>query len=92
MVFTLTPPYPSFKYGGLEMTTEEILIKQFGASLSLPELALALKSKSANAIRVRMHGSDEQATRLRSIRKKDGRRVYFRVQDVAAFLDQRQSA
>ena len=74
------------------MTTEEILITQFGASLSLPELALALKSKSANAIRVRMHGRDEQAARLRAIRKKDGRRVYFRVQDVAAFLDQRHNA
>lgn len=71
------------------MTTEEILIRQFGASLSLPELAAALKSKSANAVRVRMHGRDEQACRLRSIRKKDGRRVYFRVQDVAAFIDQR---
>jgi hypothetical protein len=82
----------SFKFGGLCMTTEEILITQFGASLSLPELALALKSKSANAIRVRMHGRDEQAARLRAIRKKDGRRVYFRVQDVAAYLDQRHSA
>ncbi len=74
------------------MTTEEILIHQFGASLSLTELALALKSKSANAIRVRMHGRDEQAAWLRAIRRKDGRRVYFRVQDVAAFIDQRQSA
>lgn len=70
------------------MTTEEILIHQFGASLTLAELAIALKSKSANSVRVRMHGRDAQAARLRAMRRKDGRRVYFRVQDVAEFLDQ----
>lgn len=74
------------------MTTEEILIQQFGATLTLRDLAAVIKSKSANAVRVRMYGKDEFASRLRGMRKHHGRRIYFLTREVVELIDPKEHA
>ncbi len=70
------------------MTTEEILVQRYGATMSFGDLAEVLKSKSPNAVRVRLHGRSVASQKLRGIRKQHGRRVYFLTVDVAALLVQ----
>lgn len=74
------------------MTTEEILIQRYGATLSLSDLSVVLKSRSANAVRVQMYGKSEFAQRLRGMRKRYGRHIYFLTREIAELIDPEQHA
>ncbi len=68
------------------MTTEEVLIKRYGATMSLKDLSEVFQSKSSNAMRIRMLSKNNDASALRTIRRKMGRRVYWLTLDIAAFI------
>lgn len=69
------------------MTTEEQLIERYGILLSLDDLSEVLK-RSRDGVRIAMRGSSEFARTWCPIKKKIGRRVYFRASDVARLIDE----
>lgn len=68
------------------MTTQEVLIQRYGATMSLKDLSEVFQSKSSNAMRIRMLSKNNDAVALRAIRRKMGRRVYWLTLDIAAFI------
>lgn len=72
-----------------ELTTLDLLLKASGGSplLSLFELAAVLK-RSPAGLRFTLGSDNELARRLLPAKKRVGRRVFFRVNDVAKFLDE----
>jgi len=66
--------------------TEEQLIERYGILLSLGDLADVLK-RSKDGLRIALVGDSEFARTWCSIKKKIGRRVYFRASDVARIID-----
>lgn len=67
--------------------TEEQLIERYGILLSLEELSEVLK-RSRDGVRVAMLGSSEFAQTWSPLKRKIGRRVYFRASDVAQVIDE----
>lgn len=68
--------------------TETILLKQFNSPLiSLEQLARML-DRSPQGLRITLSGSGELALRLRAAKKKVGRRVLYRVSELAKFIDE----
>ncbi|MGH8073128.1 MAG: DNA-binding protein [Lysobacter sp.] len=72
-----------------ESTTVDLLLKASGGSplLSLVELATVLKRTPAG-LRFTLGSDNELARRLLPAKKRVGRRVFFRVHDIARFLDE----
>lgn len=66
--------------------TEELLIERYGILLSLDELSEVLK-RSRDGVRVAMLGNSEFARIWGPLKRKIGRRVYFRASDVAGVID-----
>ncbi|OZI16215.1 hypothetical protein CAL19_16070 [Bordetella genomosp. 7] len=66
--------------------TEEQLVERYGILLSLGDLADVLK-RSKDGLRIALVGNSEFARTWCSIKKKIGRRVYFRASDVARLID-----
>ncbi|CAM3934336.1 Plasmid-related protein [Bordetella muralis] len=66
--------------------TEEQLIERYGILLSLDELSAVLK-RSRDGVRVAMLGGSEFARTWGPLKRKIGRRVYFRASDVAQVID-----
>ncbi len=70
------------------MTTEVQLIERYGILLSLDDLAEVLK-RSRDGLRIALRGDSEFARTWCPVKKKIGRRVYFRASDVARLIDER---
>lgn len=71
------------------MTTEELILSRTGGSplLSLVQVAEILH-RSPDGLRITLSGDNELARSLKPFRVKIGRRVYFRVAEVARFIDE----
>ncbi|NYT68832.1 DNA-binding protein [Pusillimonas noertemannii] len=67
--------------------TEEQLVERYGILLSLDELSDVLK-RSRDGVRVAMLGNSEFARIWGPLKRKIGRRVYFRASDVARLIDE----
>ncbi|MGL4319173.1 MAG: DNA-binding protein [Pseudomonas sp.] len=71
------------------MTTEELILTSNGGSplLSLTQVAEILH-RSPEGLRITLSGDNDLARNLRPCRVKIGRRVYFKTQDIARFIDE----
>jgi len=71
------------------MTTEELILSQTGGSplLSLAQVA-GILHRSPEGLRITLLGDNELARSLKPFKVKIGRRVYFRVAEVARFIDE----
>lgn len=70
------------------MSTVDLLLKASGGSplLSLPQLADVLH-RSKEGLRITLCGDGELSRKLRPLKKKLGRRVYFDLAAVARVID-----
>ena len=74
--------------GGLGMTdTETMLLRQFNSPLLTLEQVACILDRSPDGLRITLSGDNELARGLRPARWKVGRRVLFRVAEVAKFID-----
>lgn len=70
------------------MNTEEALLARYRGSPLLTLVQLAeLLDRSPAGLRISLAGNNELAQKLRPARIKIGRRVYFRVSEVAQVID-----
>jgi len=71
------------------MKTQDVILDRFGGSplLSLSQVAEILH-RSPEGLRITLSGNNELAQKLRPARVKIGRRVYFRVSDIALLIDE----
>lgn len=71
------------------MTTQDVLLDRFGGSplLSLSQVAEILH-RSPEGLRITLSGNNDLARKLRPARLKIGRRVYFKVSDIANLIDE----
>ena len=71
------------------MKTQDVILDRFGGSplLSLSQVAEILH-RSPEGLRITLSGNNELAQKLRPARVKIGRRVYFRVTDIALLIDE----
>ncbi len=69
------------------MSTEELLIDQYGPLLSLTDLSKLLK-RSPDGLRIALSSQTDFARKWSAAKRKVGRRVYFRAADVAALIDE----
>jgi len=79
---------PKMLFGENRMTIEEVLVKQYGALLSLDQLATIL-DRSPEGLRISLRSSGEWVRRINAARLRLGRRVYFRTSEIANVLDAR---
>lgn len=68
------------------MTTEEILVQQYGVLLTLQDCAKLL-CRSAEGLRMTISGDNELARKLRPAKVKIGRRVLFKASILGQILD-----
>ena len=69
-------------------STEQLLIEQFNSPLlSLAQVAQIL-NRSPQGLRITLSGDNEIARKLGPARKRIGKRVLFRVSDLAQFIDE----
>lgn len=69
------------------LTTEQILIERYQSPLlRLTDLA-ELLYRSEDGLRMSLHRDTELSRQLKAARVKIGRRVYFRIHDVARIID-----
>jgi len=69
------------------MTTEEILVQQFGVLLNLSQVAKLLNRSSADSVRVALNGNTDLARTLLPAKVKIGRRILFKASVLARILD-----
>lgn len=70
------------------MTTEELILAKYGRPLlNLTELA-DLLNRSPGGLRITLCRAGDLSDRLRGCRARIGRRVMFRVTDLARMLDE----
>lgn len=69
------------------MTTEEMLLKQYGVLLSLKDCAHLL-GRSVEGLRVTLCRSNTIAEKFNKAKIKFGRRVMFKTSDVAKIIDE----
>lgn len=69
------------------MTTEELILTKYGRPLLNFEQVADLLDRSPAGLRITLCRSGEVSDRLRDCRVKIGRRVLFRVADLARMLD-----
>lgn len=68
-------------------STEEMIINRYGILLSMEECA-GLLGRSTNGLRVTLTRDNEISRSLKTAKKKIGRRVKFRANYIAEFIDQ----
>lgn len=69
-------------------STEQLLMEQFNSPLlSLAQVAQIL-NRSPQGLRITLSGDNEIAHKLGPARKRIGKRVLFRVSDLAQFIDE----
>lgn len=69
-------------------STEQLLMEQFNTPLlSLAQVAQIL-NRSPQGLRITLSGDNEIARKLGPARKRIGKRVLFRVSDLAQFIDE----
>lgn len=68
------------------MRTEDILIERYGAYLTLEQLA-DLLHREPQSLRTSLRQETHALAPLARLRRKVGRRVYFRADDVAQFME-----
>tara|TARA_B100002019_G_scaffold162281_1_gene139999 strand:- start:22 stop:240 length:219 start_codon:yes stop_codon:yes gene_type:complete len=68
------------------MRTEEILVERYGAYLTLEQLADMLH-REPQSLRTSLNQEANALAPLARLRRKIGRRMYFRAADVAAFME-----
>ena len=69
------------------MKTENWLLQQFGVLMTLNDLATVL-NRSLDGLRMTMHGNSNLGQQLRRAKRKIGRRVHFRIEDIAKIIDE----
>ena len=69
------------------MQIEDILIKQYGALLSIAQLAKVL-DRSPDGLRISLRSHSELSAKINTTRIKVGRRVYFKTAEIARFLSE----
>ncbi len=71
------------------MTTEQRLIDKYGSPLLTTAQLAEVLQRSPNGLRFSLQKDQSDfGAQLRAARKKLGRRVYFRTEDVARIIDQ----
>lgn len=68
--------------------TETILLAQFNSPLLTLEQVAQILDRSPDGLRITLSGDSELARRLRPARKKIGRRVLFKVAELARYIDE----
>jgi hypothetical protein len=68
------------------VSTEEILIAQYGPLLTLSQLAKIL-DRSVEGLRIGLRSSNEFSQRVNATRIRLGRRVYFSTLKIAAIIE-----
>ena len=68
------------------MRTEDRLVQKFGVLMTLSDLATVL-NRSQDGLRMTMHGKSALGAQLRAAKRKTGRRVHFRAEDIARIID-----
>lgn len=68
-------------------TTEDYLYEKYGPLMSMDALATTF-DRSKEGMRVSLHSDSEFSKAINSTRKKCGRRVYFKVVDIAKIIDE----
>jgi hypothetical protein len=75
----------------MQMTsTESMIIERYGILLSIDDCATLL-NRSAEGLRVTLSGDNEISRKLKPAKIKIGRRVLFRANCLAEYLDQAES-
>lgn len=69
------------------MTTEELILTKYGRPLLNLEQLADLLDRSPSGLRITLCRSGELSTQLRECQARIGRRVMFRVADLAKMLD-----
>lgn len=69
------------------MITEEQLLERYGSLLSLVDLSELLK-RGPDGLRIFLQSQSDFALKWNAAKRKVGRRVYFRVTDVAELIDE----
>ena len=69
------------------MTTEELILAKYGRPLLNLEQVADLLDRSPGGLRITLCRSGDLSTKLRECRARIGRRVMFRVADLAKMLD-----
>lgn len=68
--------------------TEKLLLNQFNTPLITLEQLAQMLGRSPGGLRITLSGTSELALRLKVAKKKVGRRVLFRVSELAKFIDE----
>lgn len=68
--------------------TETMLLTQFNSPLLTLEQVAKILDRSPDGLRITLNGDNELARGLRPARRKIGRRILFRVAEVARFIDE----
>jgi hypothetical protein len=88
MVRIRLPNNGKFIKGERMTSTEELLLGQYRTPLLSLEAVAEIFGRSPNGLRVSLGAGGEVALRLNSARVKLGRRIYFRVADIARLIDE----
>jgi hypothetical protein len=68
------------------MSTEQLLVERYGPLLTLLQVA-ELLDRSPEGLRITIRGSNALGRQLSQARVKIGRRVHFKVGEIAALVD-----
>ncbi|WP_260619698.1 helix-turn-helix domain-containing protein [Ectopseudomonas guguanensis] len=68
--------------------TEELLLNQFNSPLLSLEQVAKILDRSPQGLRITLSGEGELARRLRPAKVRVGRRVLFRISELARFIDE----
>jgi hypothetical protein len=68
------------------MGTEEFLLKNYGALVTVSQLAVVL-SRSAEGLRLSLRRDSDWAKQINAARVRIGRRIYYRTAEVARVFD-----
>lgn len=68
--------------------TETLLLQQFNTPLLTLAQVAQILDRSPNGLRITLSGDNEFARKLRPARMKIGRRVLFKVTELAKFIDE----
>lgn len=68
------------------MAIEEILVQQYGALMTVDDLAAFLR-RSPTSLRLSLRSNDDFFLRINDTRLKIGRRIYFRTSQLAQVIE-----
>ncbi|MFC4526238.1 DNA-binding protein [Dyella halodurans] len=68
--------------------TEELLFDRYGSPLLPLDAVAEILGRSTNGLRVSLSSNNEMACKLRSAKVKLGRRIYFRMSEIARLIDE----